>query len=130
MHQYKFNFDNPRCYEKIEDQNEKITCTVWCVHMRLSPAAPNVKFVAKMETQDYVLCHYAGGGSWKQWGETEPEGLDDRHLVLYFRSVPNHAYKRAQVIVADHYPYVYQHQFVVSTSGDWAEQIQEDDLFI
>jgi len=111
-------------YEQQRHQHNKNTATVWCMHIRCIDESDlewllkhfEEHFPVKWLTGEYVIT------SWKTWGE-EPADANDISLVVYYTAdSPQTAFLNGKYMAQTAYCWQ-PSRIALSTSGDWAEQI-------
>lgn len=131
---YEFDPDAPTSYENRDGyaHQRKATCHYWTVHLHVEDefTATHAAVTIGQHGMNVVpLTGHYTTTSWSVWGE-DPGDNNDWSLVIYFTTERSGdlqtAYQRGKHLAAlvglDD-----DATFVVSTAGDWAEQIRPEE---
>lgn len=118
-------------YEDDVNQHDKATCTTWVLHMNLHPLVKDA-VLERMAVLPETTGEYTYGDSWTEWGEPTTDDTD-RHMAIYFDATPRRA-AEIGTHLANHATFAGMKAlggdgadippFAISTSGDYAEQLE------
>lgn len=146
MTPYRFDHDDPACYENDPAQHVKDTCTVWVLHVPVdcdptvahgqsaygkawsvrSEMTPDGVLTAAqiLRSKGYALTGEYLAHCWTDWAEDPRPG--DGGIALYFRAQNESDATEAGRALARLLGLDALRSHVITTSADWAEMLPDD----